>query len=84
MYKLEIQVSDEKSFSNFFLWDQDCKNLIGISVVELTSKMIKVILLQLYEFVSPKQHYCPITKYNFHFLILVPIMLYYFVFFSGW
>ncbi|QCD83110.1 hypothetical protein DEO72_LG2g3453 [Vigna unguiculata] len=40
-YKLEIQVSDGKSFGNFVLWDQDCYNLIGISDIDLTSKMIK-------------------------------------------
>jgi len=49
-YKLEIQVSDGKSFGNFVLWDQDCYNLIGISDIDLTSKMIKVLLLHQYEF----------------------------------
>jgi len=41
-YKLEIQVTDGKKVANFMLWDQDCKNLIGVYAADLRKKMIKV------------------------------------------
>ncbi|QCD87689.1 hypothetical protein DEO72_LG3g2229 [Vigna unguiculata] len=41
VYKLEIQVTDGKKVVNFMLWDQDCINLIGVSVGDLRKKMIK-------------------------------------------
>ncbi|XP_027924886.1 uncharacterized protein LOC114182255 [Vigna unguiculata] len=40
-YKLELQVTDGYSYTNFVLWDQDCNNLIGVSTVELMNKMIE-------------------------------------------
>ncbi|QCD92759.1 Nucleic acid-binding [Vigna unguiculata] len=40
-YKLELQVCDGDSYANFVILDQDCINLIGVSVVELMNKMIE-------------------------------------------
>ncbi|XP_027935594.1 uncharacterized protein LOC114190767 [Vigna unguiculata] len=41
-YKLELQVTDGNSYTNFVMWDQDCTNLIGVSALELMNKMIEV------------------------------------------
>ncbi|XP_027922702.1 uncharacterized protein LOC114180570 isoform X2 [Vigna unguiculata] len=40
-YKLKIQVTDGKKVAKFMLWDQDCMNLICVSVADLRKKMIK-------------------------------------------
>ncbi|QCE14988.1 hypothetical protein DEO72_LG11g1996 [Vigna unguiculata] len=44
IYKLELQVTDGDNYTNFVMWDQDCNNLIDVSVVELMNKMIEVVL----------------------------------------
>ena len=42
-YKLQLQVYDDAfNYANFVVWDQECRNIIGISAEELQKKMIKV------------------------------------------
>ncbi|XP_027932882.1 replication protein A 70 kDa DNA-binding subunit C-like [Vigna unguiculata] len=42
-YKLQLQVCDDAfNYANFVVWDQKCRNIIGISAEELQKKMIKV------------------------------------------
>jgi len=42
-YKLQLQVCDDAfNCANFVVWDQECRNIIGISAEELQKKMIKV------------------------------------------
>jgi len=42
-YKLQLQVCDDAfNYANFVVWDQECRNIIGISAEELQKKMIKV------------------------------------------
>jgi len=42
-YKLQLQVCDDAfNYANFVVWDQERRNVIGISVEELQKEMIKV------------------------------------------
>ena len=42
-HKLQLQVCDDAfNYANFVVWDQECRNIIGISAEELQKKMIKV------------------------------------------
>ncbi|QCD88615.1 hypothetical protein DEO72_LG3g3165 [Vigna unguiculata] len=42
-YKLQLQVCDDAfNYANFVVWDQECRNIIGIFAEELQKKMIKV------------------------------------------
>ena len=47
-HKLQLQVCDDAfNYANFVVWDQECRNIIGISAEELQKKMIKVNLVNI-------------------------------------
>jgi len=52
-YRLQLQVCDDAcNYANFVVWDQECRNIIGISAEDLQKKMIKVNILNITPFIS--------------------------------
>jgi len=43
-YKLEIQVSYEGCFANFVMWDQECNDIIGKTIVDLRRVVIEIMV----------------------------------------
>jgi len=47
-YRLQWHVYDDVcNYANFMVWDQECRNIIGISAEDLQKKMIKVNILNI-------------------------------------
>jgi len=41
-YRLQLQVCDDScNFANFVVWDQECRNIIGISAANLQNKWLR-------------------------------------------